>query len=73
MNYSKYLVYWCHAEEIHLKPVFIYFYPAMNAQIRQHRERKAILVLNIFLGWTFLGWIAALVWSFTSQVEQHKT
>lgn len=49
--------------------VFVYFFPAINAQYRQHRERKAITVLNIFLGWTFLGWIVALVWSFTSQVD----
>ena len=36
---------------------------------RNHRERKPILVLSIFLGWTVLGWIAALIWSYTSQVE----
>jgi hypothetical protein len=25
----------------------------------------AIFLLNLLLGWTALGWIAALVWSFT--------
>ncbi len=49
--------------------LILYFFPAINALSRKHRETKAILVLNIFLGWTFLGWIAALVWSFTSQTK----
>lgn len=51
----------------------IYFLPAFNASERKHRERKAILTLNLLLGWTVIGWIAALVWSFTSQVDQPST
>jgi len=27
----------------------------------------AILILNLFLGWTFLGWVIALVWAFTNR------
>jgi hypothetical protein len=23
------------------------------------------MILNIFLGWSFIGWVIALVWSFT--------
>jgi len=26
----------------------------------------AILVLNLLLGWTFLGWVGALIWSLTA-------
>ena len=47
----------------------VYFAPALTAQARRHRERGAIAVLNLFLGWTVLGWVGALVWSFTSHVE----
>ena len=43
----------------------IYFIPAYLAHKRHHENASAITVLNIFLGWTFLGWVAALVWSFT--------
>jgi RsiW-degrading membrane proteinase PrsW (M82 family) len=43
-----------------------YFLPAIIAINRNHQNRVAILVLNIFLGWTFLGWIVALVWSLTA-------
>lgn len=46
--------------------VFLYFLPAFIAFRREHHNRMAILILNIFLGWTFLGWVAALIWSFTA-------
>lgn len=28
------------------------------------------MVLNIFLGWTFLGWLAALVWALTTDTKK---
>jgi len=40
-----------------------YFLPAVVALIRSHHQRFAIILLNVLLGWTLLGWIAALVWS----------
>ena len=43
-----------------------YFLPSIIAFKRGHLNRNAILILNILLGWTGLGWIGALVWSFTS-------
>jgi hypothetical protein len=49
-----------------LVALILYFLPSMIAFARHHRNAVAILVLNLFLGWTFLGWIISLVWSFTS-------
>lgn len=45
--------------------LLLYFLPALVANQRRHRQGNAIFVLNFFLGWTVIGWIAALVWSFT--------
>ena len=45
--------------------IFLYFMPVMNAYVREKKNTAAIMVLNFLLGWTFLGWVAALVWSFT--------
>lgn len=42
----------------------IYFTPSIVAYKRKHRQENAILILNIFLGWTFVGWVICLVWSF---------
>ncbi|PNO46568.1 superinfection immunity protein [Klebsiella michiganensis] len=46
--------------------IIIYVLPGVIASSREHKNATAIWVLNIVLGWSFLGWIAALVWSFTN-------
>jgi hypothetical protein len=39
----------------------IYFIPSIVA----HNKRNfgAIFVLNLFLGWTGIGWLGALIWA----------
>ncbi len=46
--------------------IVLYFLPGIIAIRRKHHNDTAILVLNLLLGWTVLGWIAALIWSLTS-------
>jgi len=41
----------------------IYFLPSLIAFLRQHKNSLAIFLLNLFLGWTVLGWVVSLVWS----------
>jgi hypothetical protein len=48
----------------------IYFFPALLAQYRGHKNQSAIGVLNLFLGWTVIGWIAALVWASTDNAAK---
>lgn len=50
--------------------VLVYLLPAIIAGNRNHKNGPAIFVLNLFLGWTFLGWVIALVWSFTDNTVQ---
>lgn len=41
-----------------------YFLPTIVAILpAQHPSSGAILVLNMLLGWTFVGWAVALVWA----------
>src|SRR5262245_55278826 len=47
----------------------LYFLPTIIASIRRHRNRMAIGALNLLLGWTVIGWVAALVWAFIADVE----
>ena len=42
-----------------------YFAPYIVAKTRCHHNSMAIGVCNLFSGWTFVGWVAALVWSCT--------
>lgn len=56
-----------------LFPIFgfgfiLYFLPAIIAYSRSKRDAGAILVLNIFLGWTAIGWVIALVWALKQDV-----
>jgi len=44
--------------------IALYLLPTMIADVRGHPHPIAIFVLNVLLGWTVLGWLAALVWSF---------
>jgi hypothetical protein len=46
--------------------LLFYFVPTFIAVTRGHPNTAAIVALNILLGWSFLGWVAALVWSLTS-------
>ncbi|MBQ8476656.1 superinfection immunity protein [bacterium] len=50
----------------------IYFVPVIVAHIRRHKNIAAIIVLNVFLGWTFFGWLAALLWSLNSDIQEEE-
>lgn len=41
--------------------VIIYFLPTIIG--RNKENSTSILMLNLFLGWTFIGWVVALVWA----------
>ena len=47
----------------------IYFAPALIASQPRHRNRGAIAMLNLLLGWTLLGWVIAIVWAMTENTE----
>jgi hypothetical protein len=40
---------------------FVYIIPTIVG--RKKRKLAAIAVLNVYLGWTVIGWIVALVWA----------
>lgn len=47
----------------------LYFVPSIVANNRGHLSTGAIFIFNLFLGWTFLGWVLALVWSLTGNTR----
>lgn len=46
----------------------IYFLPTVVALVRHKRNTLSIFLLNLFLGWTLIGWIIALVWASTVDI-----
>lgn len=49
---------------------YVYLLPTIVSAKRKHANRTAICVLNLLLGWTFLGWVVALVWATTANVDR---
>lgn len=47
----------------------IYFAPWLLAKYRRHKNALAIFTTNLLLGWTLVGWIAALIWACTANTR----
>ena len=45
----------------------IHFLPTIIAALRGGRSVVGIFLLNLFLGWTVIGWIIALIWAFRDE------
>ncbi len=46
---------------------FLYFLPTIIG--RNKADAGAIFLVNLFLGWTVVGWIAALIWACAANLE----
>lgn len=46
--------------------IALYFSPGIVAATRGHPNRMPIFLVNLFLGWTVVGWVGALVWAYSS-------
>lgn len=49
----------------------LYFLPTIVAALRGHLSVVSIFILNVVFGWTFIGWIIALIWSFTGNTKRN--
>lgn len=53
--------------------VFIpYFLPTIIAIGRRKANVMAIALVNVFFGWTIIGWFVALVWAASRQVVDQQ-
>ncbi len=52
--------------------VFVYFYPTYVAWSRCHKNLKSLSLLNIFFGWTLIGWVLALIWAYLTEQQAQK-
>ncbi len=55
-----------------LVPLFLiaYFIPFFVAAGRKHRFSTAIGLINLLLGWTVIGWLAAIIWAVNRDVRE---
>lgn len=56
--------------------LLLYFLPTFVACSRHHTNALAIFILNLFLGYTLIGWVVALIWAVynkdTTRVKKRK-
>ncbi len=43
--------------------ILLYLLPCIVATTRRNPHSASIAVINIFLGWTLIGWVVALAWA----------
>ena len=48
----------------------LYFLPTIIAIFRNHHQCGVIIVINLFFGWTFIGWVISLAWSVSAARER---
>lgn len=47
----------------------LYICPSIVAFSRSHPNRVPIVVVNLLLGWTLIGWVAALAWAYSTKPQ----
>lgn len=48
--------------------ILVYFIPTIIACRRNYINKGPVIIINIFLGWTYIGWVIALAWSLKKDV-----
>ena len=48
----------------------LYMVPFLLANHRRHRNQVPIFFLNLFFGWTVIGWVGALIWASTAESKK---
>lgn len=49
-----------------------YCFPTFIALARGHPHCVPIMIINLSLGWTVVGWVGALVWSLTRRQGERE-
>jgi hypothetical protein len=51
--------------------VVTYLLPTFIAKFRNHLNGWAVLWVNVFFGWTIVGWVVALLWA-VAPIEAYR-
>ena len=50
-----------------------YMLPTVISNVRKTEHSDTIALINLFFGWTVLGWIAALLWALTDKEQIRRS
>lgn len=43
--------------------LWVFWMPTIVAVMNQHPSAVMIFLINLFFGWTFIGWLIAMIWA----------
>ncbi|TEA79811.1 superinfection immunity protein [Allopusillimonas ginsengisoli] len=46
-----------------ISAIALYFLPTIEGNLRKQANINSIALVNIFLGWTLVGWVVAIAWA----------
>jgi hypothetical protein len=49
----------------------LYFLPSIEAKLNESENFMSVLMVNLFLGWTLVGWVVALAWAHKKPAQQY--
>jgi hypothetical protein len=52
--------------------LLLYPLPAIIALCKRRQNTGAIVAVNLVLGWTFIGWFVAFIWSLTYAPRERR-
>jgi hypothetical protein len=52
--------------------ILVYLVPMFVAFRVEHPNTAGIVLVNLFLGWTLIGWVGALVWAVSAPSAQEQ-
>lgn len=56
-----------------LLALVMYILPTLVAMLRNHHQVAVVFIVNLFLGWTFIGWVVALAMAMsTVRIEKES-
>ncbi len=50
--------------------LLINFIPAIVAANRKHQQLAPLFIINLFFGWTVLGWVLCFAWAFAAKPKE---
>ncbi len=50
--------------------LLLYFIPTLISVLRRRNNTLAIFALNLFLGWSVIGWVVSLVWALSAEANK---
>ena len=55
---------------VYIVGIAAYFLPGIVSSCRRCKRLGGIWILNLFLGWTLIGWVGALIWAVIDAREE---